>query len=65
MTVNKALLLRENWVLFFVNVDPIDTINLKIGRRKDLLLLAACKENTVDLSQSSVTPNSKTGEVLS
>lgn len=51
MTVNKALLLPENWVPFFVNVDPIDTIKLKIGRRKDLLLLAACKENTRNLSQ--------------
>lgn len=62
MTVNKALLLRENWVLFFVNVDPIDTINLKIGRRKDLLLLAACKENTRNLSQRIVPPVTKLGK---
>ena len=29
------------------------------GRRKDLLLLAASKENTRDLSQSSVSPTAK------
>ena len=34
-------------------------------QREDLLLLVASKENTGDLSQSSVSLNSKTGEVLS
>ena len=37
----------------------------KIRRRKDLLLLAASKENAGDLSQNSVSLNSKIGEVLS
>ena len=56
--------LLENWVRLLVGVEPIDTPKPKIRRRKDLLL-AASKENTGDLSQSSVSPDSKTGEVLS
>ena len=36
-----------------VGVKPKNTTKLKIGRRKDLLL-APSKENTGDLSQSSV-----------
>ena len=47
-----------------VAVKPKDTAKAEIGRRKDLLL-AASKENTGDLSQSSVSLSSKTGEVLS
>ena len=43
----------------------MDTTKPKIGRRKDLLLLAPSKENTGDLSQSNVSPDSKIGEVLS
>ena len=46
-----------------VGVQPKDTTKPKTERRKDLLL-AASKENTGDLSQSSVSPNSKIGEVL-
>ena len=46
-----------------MDVEPIDTTKPKIGRRKDLLL-AACKENTGALSQSSVSPNSKIREVF-
>ena len=45
-------LLPGNWVHLFVGVEPIDITNRKIRRRKDLLLLAANKENTGDLSQS-------------
>ena len=48
-----------------VSVEPKDTTKPKIRRRKDLSLLVASKENTGDLSQSSVSPNGKIGEVLS
>ena len=48
-----------------MDVEPKDTAKPKIERRKDLLLLAASKENTGDLSQSSVSLNSKLGEALS
>ena len=57
-------LLPQNWVHLLVGVEPKDTTKPKIGRRNDLLL-AASKENTRDLSQSNVSPNSKIGEVLS
>ena len=45
-------------------VESKDTTKPKIRRKKDLLF-AASKENTRDLSQSSVSSNSKTGVVLS
>ena len=48
-----------------VGVQPKDTTKPKTGRRKDLLLLAASRENSRALSQSSVSLNSKIGEVLS
>ena len=48
-----------------VGVKSKDTTKPKFRRRKDLLLLAASKENTRVLSQSSVSPNSKIGKVLS
>ena len=54
----------ENWVHLLVGIKPKHVTKPKIGRRKDLLL-AASKENTGDLSQSSVFPNIKTGKVLS
>ena len=54
----------KNWVRLLVGIKPKDTTKPKIGRRKDLLL-AATKENTGGLSQSSVSSNSKIGEVLS
>ena len=57
-------MLPRNWVCLLVSVEPKDTTEPKMGRRKDLLL-AASKENTRYLSQSSVSPNSKIGEVLS
>ena len=57
-------MLPKNWVCLLVGVEPKDTTKPKIGRRKDLLL-AASKGNTGDPSQSSVSPNSKSGEVLS
>ena len=56
------LMLPQNWVRLLVDVEPKDTTKPKIGRRKDLLL-AASKGNTADLSQSSVSPNSKIGDV--
>ena len=48
-----------------VGVQPKDTTKPKTGWRKDLLLLAASRENSRALSQSSVSLNSKIGEVLS
>ena len=51
----------ENWVRLLVGVGPKDTIKPKIRRRKDLLLLAARKQNTGDLSQSSVSQTAKLG----
>ena len=48
----------KNWVFLLVSVEPKDTTKPKIRRRKDLLLLAAGKENTGDLAQSSVFLNS-------
>ena len=54
--------LPENRVCLLVDVEPKDTIKPK-SRRKDLLL-AANKENTGDLSQSCVSPNSKIGQVF-
>ena len=47
-----------------MGVQPRDTMKSKVRRRKDLLL-ATSKENTRDLSQSSVSPNSKIEGVLS
>ena len=47
-----------------VGVEPKGTTKPKTGRRKDLFL-AASKENTRDLSHSSVFLNSKTKEVSS
>ena len=56
----KAGLLPENCVLLLVGIEPKDTTKPKSRRRRDLLL-ATSKENTRDLSQSSISPNSKTG----
>ena len=62
--------LERNWAVPVVNpvtqkvVPLLVDLKPKSGRRKNLLL-AASKENTGDLSQSSVCPKSKTGEVLS
>ena len=56
--------LPENWVCLLRGVKPKDTSKPKIRRRRDLLL-AAGVENTGNLSQSSVSLNSKIGEVLS
>ena len=57
-------MLQKHWVCLLVGVEPKDTTKAKSGRRRDLLL-AASEENTRDLSQSSVSPNSRIGEVLS
>ena len=58
-------MLLKNWVCFLVGVEPKDTTEAKSGRKKDLLLLEASKENSGDFPQSSVSLNSKIGEVLS
>ena len=42
-----------------VTVSSKDKTKPKIGRRKDLLLFAASKENTGDLCQSSVSQKSE------
>ena len=60
----KKKLLPKNYICFLMDVKPKDTTKPKIGRKKDLLLLAETK-NTRDLSQGSVSPDSKIGEVLS
>ena len=57
-TTARALL-PEHWVCLLMGVEPKDTTKPKIGRRKDPLL-AASKENTGNISQSSVCP--KTAE---
>ena len=57
-------LLPQNWVHLLVGVEPKDTTKPKIGRKKDVLL-ALSKENIEDFSQTSVSPRSKIGEVLS
>ena len=54
----------SHWVGLLVGTEQKDTTKPKSGRRKDLLL-AARKEITGDLSQSSVFLNSKTGEDFS
>ena len=50
----------KNWAHLFVGVKIKDTTKSKIRRRKGLFL-AASKENTGELSQSSVSLNSKIG----
>lgn len=62
---NKEHYYPPNWVRLQVGVKPKDTTQSKIGRRKDFLLPAASKENMRDLCQSSVSQDSKKGEVLS
>ena len=57
-------LLLESWVCLFMGAEPKDPTKPEIRSRK-YLLLAASKENTEDLSQSSVSPNSRIGEILS
>ena len=52
-------MLLKNWVCFLVGVEPKDTTEAKSGRKKDLLLLEASKENSGDFPQSSVSLNSK------
>ena len=57
-------MLPRNWVRLLVGIELKDTTESKIGRRKDLVL-AASKENIANVSQSSVSPNSRIGEGLS
>ena len=47
-------IVTKHWIHLLVGVEPINTTQPKIERRKDLLLLAASKGNIVDLSQSGV-----------
>lgn len=56
-------MLPQNWVHLLVGVEQKDTSKKESGRRKDLLLVAT-KENTGDLSQSSISPSSKIGKVF-
>ena len=58
-------LLPKNQVHLLVGVKPKDTTKPKIRTRKNLLFFAASKENTRDLSQSSVFLNGRAGEDLS
>ena len=58
------LVLPKNWLHILLGSELTDTIKTMIGRRKGLLL-APSKENTEDISQSSVSLNCKIGGVLS
>lgn len=58
-------IVTKNWVQLLVGVEPINTTKPKTERRKDLLLLAASKENTGHLSQSNDSPTARIGEFLS
>ena len=58
-------MLPQNWVRLLVVVQPKNTTKPKIRRKKDLLLLAVSKENTEDLSQSSVSLDNKIEKILS
>ena len=62
--LSKSLVLLENWIFLLVDVKLKDTTKPKSRRRKDLFL-AASKENTRDLSQSSISLNCTMGQVLS
>ena len=57
--------LPDFWDHLLVGDEPEDTTKSRIRRRKDLLLLAASKENTGDLSQNGISLSSKIGAVLS
>lgn len=54
----------NNCVCLLVGDEPKETTKVKMRRRKDLFL-AASKENTKDLSQSSISQNCTMGQVLS
>ena len=58
-----VVMLLENWVHLLLGVRPKVT-KPEVQRQKNLSL-AANKENTRDFSQSSVSPISKNGEILS
>ena len=58
----------EGWVCLLVYIEPKDTTKPKNRRRKDLffakkVFIPCCKENTRDLSQSSVSPTAKLGKI--
>ena len=56
LRISKSLgLLLKNWVSLLVDVEPKEANKQKSGRKK-VLLLGASKENTRDISQSSVSP---------
>ena len=52
---------RDPWVCLLVGVEPIDTAKPKIRRRKEMLFLVVSKESMGNLSQSSVSLDSKIG----
>ena len=62
--LSKSLVLIENWIFLLVDVKLKDTTKPKSERRKDLFL-AANKENTRDLSQSSISLKCTMRKVLS
>ena len=55
------LLLPENWVHVLVGTEPKEKPKPKFGGRTELLL-AESKNTSEDLSQSSISPNSKIGQ---
>jgi len=58
-------MLPENSVQLFVGVKPKDAKETEIRRNKKKLLLVTSKMNIRNHSQSSISLNSKIGEVLS
>ena len=63
--IKMQKLLPKIWVHLLVGEEPEDPTKSRIRGRKDLLLLAASKENTGDLSQNGISLSSKIGAVLS
>ena len=63
--IKMQKLLPEIWVHLLVGEEPEDPTKSRIRGRNDLVLLAASKENTGDLSQNDIFLSSKIGAVLS
>ena len=65
MESHQMYLLPENWVHLLVGLKPVNKMKPDIRRRKGLYLFAVSRKNVRNFSQSSVSLNSRLGEVLS
>ena len=65
MESHQMYLLPENWVHLLVGLKPVNKMKPDIRRRKGLYLFAVSRKNIRNFSQSSVSLNSRIGEVLS